>query len=99
MCWVCGAHMIDPTLFKIFHGSTFLMGLNLFVADASRSHSDTVTLGTSPPDYSARRIDLYLTTHNIHKRQTSMPQARIGTRNPSKPEIVHFRLRPRGDWD
>jgi hypothetical protein len=36
--------------------------------------NDTLTLGTTPLDEgSARRRDLYLTTHNIHKRQTSMP--------------------------
>jgi hypothetical protein len=33
------------------------------------------TLGRSPLDeWSARRRDVYLTTHNTHKRQTSMPQ-------------------------
>jgi hypothetical protein len=32
------------------------------------------TLGSTPLDeWSARRRDLYLTTHNTHKRQTSMP--------------------------
>ena len=32
------------------------------------------TVGRTPLDErSARRRDLYLTTHNIHKRQTSMP--------------------------
>jgi len=34
------------------------------------------TLGRNPVDeWSARRRDLYLTTHNTHKRQTSMPSA------------------------
>jgi hypothetical protein len=34
------------------------------------------TVGRTPLDeWSARRRDLYLTTHNIHKRQTSMPPA------------------------
>jgi hypothetical protein len=34
------------------------------------------TLGRTPLDEGpARRRDLYLTTHNIHKRQTSMPSA------------------------
>jgi hypothetical protein len=28
---------------------------------------------TSLDEWSTRRIDLYLTTHNIHNRQTSMP--------------------------
>ena len=33
------------------------------------------TFGRTPLDEgSARRRDLYLTTHNTHKRQTSMPQ-------------------------
>jgi hypothetical protein len=32
------------------------------------------TVGRTPPDVrSARRRDLYLTTHNTHKKQTSMP--------------------------
>ena len=32
-----------------------------------------ITVGRTPLDeWSARRIDLYLTTHNIHNRQTSM---------------------------
>jgi hypothetical protein len=35
--------------------------------------TDTLTLGRTPLDEgSARRRDLYLTTHNIHKRQTYM---------------------------
>jgi len=34
------------------------------------------TVGRTPLDEgSARRRDLYLTTHNIYKRQTSMPPA------------------------
>ena len=32
---------------------------------------------------SARRRDLYLTTHNTHNRQISMPPAGIRTRNPA----------------
>jgi len=34
-----------------------------------------ITVGRTPLDeWSARRRDLYLTTHNAHNRQTSMPQ-------------------------
>ena len=34
-----------------------------------------ITVGKTPLDeWSARRRDLYLTTHNTHNRQTSMPQ-------------------------
>jgi hypothetical protein len=36
----------------------------------------TITLGRTPLDeWSARRRDLYVTTHNTHKRQTSMSSA------------------------
>jgi len=36
----------------------------------------TYTIGRTPLDeWSARRTDLYLTTHNTHNRQTNMPPA------------------------
>jgi hypothetical protein len=36
------------------------------------------TVGRTPLDeWSARCIDLYLTTHNTHNRQTSMPPVRF----------------------
>jgi hypothetical protein len=52
------------------------MGLGLLIS--SRLHYHTLfrhtTLGRTPLDeVPARRRDLYLTTHNTHKRQTSMP--------------------------
>jgi hypothetical protein len=51
-----------------------VVNLGLLIVDVSGSHSDTTTLGRTPLDeWSARRRDLYLTTHNTHKRQTSMP--------------------------
>jgi hypothetical protein len=41
------------------------------------------TLGRTPLDeWPARRRDLYLTTHNTHKRQTSMPPAGFEPINP-----------------
>ena len=54
-----------------------LVGQGLLIIEASRSRSFRhTTLGRTPLDEgSARRRDLYLTTHNIHKRQTSMPPA------------------------
>jgi hypothetical protein len=48
---------------------------------------------------SARRWDLYLTTHNTHKRQTSIPLVGIRTRNPRKRSAADPRLRPLGVWD
>ena len=47
----------------------------LYEVPFSHSVSQT-TLGKTPLDeWSARRRDLYLTTHNTHKRQTAMPPA------------------------
>ena len=43
------------------------------------------TLGRTPlDDWSARHRDLYLTIHNIHNRQTSMPRAGF---EPTIPEV------------
>ena len=40
----------------------------------SSDHTKRTTVGRTPLDEgSARRKDLYLTTHNIHNRETSMP--------------------------
>jgi hypothetical protein len=59
-----------------------LVGQGLII-EASQSHSDT--LGRTPLDeWSARRRDLYLTTHNTHKWQTSMLPAGF---EPAIPEI------------
>jgi hypothetical protein len=50
------------------------------------------TLGrTHLNEWSARRRDLYLTTHNIHKRETYTPPAGFEAADPC--------LRPRGHWN
>ena len=47
-----------------------------------------ITLGKSPLDkWSARRRDLYLTTHNTHKRQTCMPLARFEPAIPASQRL------------
>ena len=52
-----------------------LVGQSLIV-DASRSNSGHITLSRTPLDESSeQRRDLYSTTHNTHKRRTSMPPA------------------------
>jgi hypothetical protein len=57
-----------------------------------------ITLGRAPLDeWSARRRDLHLTTHNNHKRRTSVPLARLKHPHPSKREAADQRLRPRGN--
>jgi len=51
-------------------------GHGLLILEVSRLHTTTHLNGRTPLDeWSARRRDLYLTTHNIHNRQTSMPPA------------------------
>ena len=56
------------------------------------------TLGrTNPDEWSARRRDLNLTTHNTHKRHACL--GGIRTPNPSKRAAVDPRLRPRGHWE
>jgi hypothetical protein len=52
-----------------------LGGLGLLISTLhDHTHLRHTTLGRTPLDEgSARRRDLYLTTHNTHNRQTSMP--------------------------
>jgi len=54
---------------------------------------------TSLDEWSARHKDLYLTAHNTHNRQTSMPPGGIRTHNLSRRATADLRLRPRGHWD
>ena len=53
------------------------------------------TLGRTPLDeWSARRRDLYLTTHNTDERETSMSPVGFETHNPSKRVAADRRRRP-----
>ena len=56
-----------------------LVGLGLPTIEASRSRSVIYsTVCRTPPDgWSARRRDFYLTTHNTHDKETSIPPAEI----------------------
>jgi len=53
---------------------------------------------TSLDEWSARRRDLYLTTRNIHNRQTSMPPGGFRTHSLCRREAAELRIRPRGQW-
>jgi hypothetical protein len=65
----------------------------------TRSHSMTHTLGRTPlGEGSARRRDLYLTTHKSQETDNHAP-SEIRTHNPSKRAAAVPRLRPRGQWD
>jgi hypothetical protein len=58
----------------------------------AHTHTHTHTLGRTPlDDRSARRRDLYLATHNTHKRQTSVPQVGFKPANQeSERPQTHF---------
>ena len=58
------------------------------------------TVGRTPLDeWSARRRYLYLTTHNTHNRQKSMPPGGIRSHSLSKRAAADLRLRPHVHWD
>ena len=58
------------------------------------------TVGMTPLDeLSARRRYLYLTTHDTHNRQTSIPPGGIRTQDLSRRAAADLCLRPRGHWD
>jgi hypothetical protein len=54
-----------------------VVGLGLLITKASRLHSvkHTILRRTPLDEWSARRRDLYLATHNTHKGETYMPPA------------------------
>ena len=58
------------------------------------------TVGRTPLDeWSARRRDLYLTTHDTHNRQHIHAPGGIRTHDLSRQAAADLRLRPRGHWD
>jgi hypothetical protein len=58
------------------------------------------TVGRTPlGEWSARRRDLYLTTHNNHNRRTLMSSGGIRTRNLTRRAAADLRVGPRGHWD
>ena len=72
------------------------MDQGLLIVKDSWSHSVRhTTLGRTPLDeWPARRSDLYLTTHNSHKRQASMPPAGfepaiLGSERPQTHTLDH----------
>ena len=58
------------------------------------------TLGRTPLyEWPARRRDLYLITHNTHKRETSVPPAAFEPTIPASERPLTHAFRPRGHWD
>jgi hypothetical protein len=73
-CLSCKATYYYFIIF-IFRGSTALVGHILLDVQDSRSYSDAILDRNPLDERSALHRDLYLTTHDTHKRQTSMPTA------------------------
>jgi len=74
-------------------------GQGLLIHEVSRSHTMHHSQENPLDDWSARRRDLYLTTHNTHNRKTSTPVRGIRTHNLSRRAAAALRFRPRGHWD
>jgi hypothetical protein len=66
---------LQLSIFFFSRRSTALVALSL-IYKVLRSHSNTTHSVTPLGEWLDRRRDLYLTTHNIHKRLTSMPRSK-----------------------
>jgi hypothetical protein len=75
--------ILSYTLFPMAQQPLGGLGLLIFRGFAI-THFRHTTLGRTPlNEWSARRKDLYPTTHNTHKRQISMPPAGFETTIPA----------------
>ena len=64
---------LQPPLGVVFYSP--LTGFSLLAYEVSDHIQRRATVGRTPlNEWSVRRRDLYLTTHNTHNRQTSMPR-------------------------
>jgi len=90
------AVILDPFFFYLAHHPQWARA-SLFTR-ISRSHSTTQHSRTPLDKSSTRRRDLFLTIHNTHKRQKSMPPVGFEN-NLSRRATSDLRLRPRGHWD
>ena len=73
-----------------------LVGQALLIVEASRSHSDTPTLGRIPLDESQKPLP----DNTQHSQETDVHASGwIRTRSPIKRAAADPRLRPRGRWD
>jgi hypothetical protein len=74
--WLNAGNDTPSSLFLRLTSSTYSLQVQrvTFASDHTQWHTYTVGR-THLVEGSATRMDLHLTTHNIHKRQTSMPLA------------------------
>jgi len=80
-----------------FHGATTPTGPGpSHCSGFKNTHGHTILVNTPLEKWSARRRDLYLTTHNTPKKKDIRDSGGIRTRNPRKREAADPQLRPRG---
>ena len=90
-------NMLQLSIIFSSHRSMALVALGLLYK-VLQSHSNTAHSMTPLGEWSDCSRDLYLTTHNTHKRLTSMPR-RNRTCHPCKRAAADIRLRLCGRWD
>jgi len=73
----CMTHRVVLSFFLSYSDFIYILIVSVVVTDTLHHiHRHTHILGRTPLNAgSARRRDLYLTTHNTYKRQTSIPPA------------------------
>jgi len=80
--------------FYIFLAQQPQLGQGLLIHEVYKSQRRTTVCRIPLDEWLARRRAHCLTTHNTHKRQTS-----IRNRNFNRLAAADLRLRPRGHWD
>jgi hypothetical protein len=94
--WFNGGHNLVSICFFIWCNSPQWARASSFTSFLYHTQG-RITLGRIPlDDWSARRRDLYLTTHNTHSRQTCTRWIR--TYNLIRQAAADPRLSPRGHW-
>jgi hypothetical protein len=77
-----------------------LVGHDLFIVEASRSHSDTPHSVGVPWTSDQPDAENYTSQHTKHSQETAIHAPdEIRTHNPTKQVATDPPLRPRGHWD
>jgi len=85
-------------IFPLWHCDPEQAKASSFFRFLDHTQRRTTVDRASLDEWSTRRRDLYLTTHNTHKRHIHAPDG-IRTRNPCRRAVADPRLRPRGHLD
>jgi len=97
LCYFFFLLTLQPPLGVVFYSP--LVGFSLLAYEVSWSMQRRATVGRTPlNEWSVRRRDLYLTTHNTHNTHIHALGG-IRAHDLSRRAAVDLRLRPRGHWD